>query len=93
LGKPPGFDNHTRPREIFDFLQLAEVSAELAKPGAGWAAVDDMDLVAQLRDLAAKDAKLRGFGVELQQRFVRTNKNWGLDTAGAGKLIQILNGS
>jgi len=87
---PAGFQNHVRPREIFDALHEPRVQAALQVPGASWAVVDDMNLLAQAEDLAAGDKKLRAFVPQLQQRFVRTDKSIGLDEASAARLMELL---
>jgi hypothetical protein len=80
-----GFTNHTRPREIADFLELPEVKGRVQS----WAVVDDMDLLEQ----AANTVSLsHDFYCKLQENFVRTNKSVGLDEAGKRRLAEILQG-
>jgi hypothetical protein len=85
-----GFQNHTRPSELASFLALPEVRDELVSPGAGWAAVDDMALIAQAEALASADAAVKNFLPEFRRRFVRTDKSVGLDGAAETSLLGIL---
>jgi len=85
-----GFFNHVRPREIASFLSLPDVQHALAVPGAGWAVVDDMDLLAQAEALAPGDASMGRFLLELQLRFVRTDGSVGLDGLGENSIRRIL---
>lgn len=87
---PHGFENHTRAQEIAAFLALPEVVAAMNHPGSSWAVVDDMDLV----EMANKDpAVKKHFRFELAKSFVKTDKNLGLDEAGAAQLVQLLTGT
>jgi len=87
-----GFQNHTRPREIFDLLCEPRVQGALCEPGAAWAAIDDMDLVSQAKGLATSDRDIRAFVPQLERCFVRTDKHIGLDATGAARLLHVLGG-
>jgi hypothetical protein len=83
---PAGYDNHVRPQEIWRFLQQAEVQAAFSS----WVALDDMDLVAQARDLSKTDKGMAKFVHDLSRHFVKTDKTIGLDSVCASKALALL---
>lgn len=87
-----GFQNHTRPREILDLLREPRIQGALSDPGAAWAAIDDMDLVAQAQGLAASDREVKAFVPQLERCFVRTDKHIGFEAGDAARLLHILSG-
>eukprot|EP00931_Biecheleriopsis_adriatica_P005960 TRINITY_DN107425_c0_g1_i1.p1 TRINITY_DN107425_c0_g1~~TRINITY_DN107425_c0_g1_i1.p1 ORF type:complete len:508 (+),score=94.15 TRINITY_DN107425_c0_g1_i1:51-1574(+) len=87
---PAGFSIHARPREIVDFLEQPKVRKLLASPGASWSVVDDMNLIAQAKDLAASDHAVRRLLPEFSQRFVQTDKSVGLEDNHVEQLVRIL---
>jgi len=91
----PSFRNDMRPAEIANFLQLPEVRKVLDSPEASWCAVDDMNLVKQAEALAKQRQhwEVRSLLPELGRRFVRTEKQVGLDADGVRAVQRILTAS